>query len=375
VKAAHHFFITICAASGSGGMEVKMKIFNIKNKKINKLLAIVITIILLLTGCGVKGNDPKQSVSRTNENSKNDPIVLKIAMTLNDKSNFYIGAAEFKKRVEEKTQGKIKFEIYHSAVLGNDRDLVEGLTMGSVDMAIVGTVTLASFVPETQVFGMPFIFRDRDHVAKVLNGPIGEKVAKLFEPKGIKFMAYWENGFRHLTNSKKPVKTLDDLKGLKIRVVQNPLHVSFWKALGTDPTPITWAELFTALQQGTVDGQENPIALIRDAKLYEVQKYMTLTGHVYDPAAVMFSLNSLNKLSPDLQKIILETAKEVGPWQINYMIQNEGKILEELEKTGLVIQKEPEIEAFRKAVEGVYNEFQAKYPWAKELIDGIKQTK
>jgi tripartite ATP-independent transporter DctP family solute receptor len=328
-----------------------------------------------MIGCGTQNNSEKQDTSAQQSSQQNEPVVFKIGMTLNDKSNFYVGAAEFKKQVEEKTNGKVKFEIYPSGVLGNDRDLIEGLSIGTVDMAIVGFVNTNSFIPETQVFGLPFIFRDRAHIAKVLNGPVGDKVAALFEPKGIKFMAYWENGFRHLTNAKRPVKSVSDLKGLKIRVVPSPLYISLWKALGSDPTPITWSEVFTALQQGTVDGQENPAILIRDAKLYEVQKYMTLTGHVYDPCAVMFSMKSLQKVSPDLQKIIIDTAKEVSQYQIKYSEENESKALTELEQKGLVIEKQPDIESFKNAAKPVIDDFIKKYPWSKEYIDEIVNTK
>lgn len=336
---------------------------------------IIVLVAITLFACSSQVKPNTEDTSSTEKTEQNEPVVFKIGMTLNDKSNFYIGAVEFSKRVEEKTNGNVKFEIYPSAVLGNDRDLIEGLSMGTVDMAIVGTSTTNSFVPETQVFGLPYLFRDRDHVEKVVTGPVGDKVANCFEDNGIKYMAYWENGFRHLTNSKRAVKTVTDLKGLKIRVMQSPVQIALWGALGSDPTPITWAELFTALQQGTVDGQENPTILIRDSKFDEVQKYMTLTGHVYDPCAVMFSMKSLEEISPEYKQIIFDTAKEVREYQVKYSEESEGKALEELEQKGFIIERNPDIESFKNLALPVIDDFIKENPWAKEYVDEIRNTK
>lgn len=354
-------------------------------KRKNQILAIILSILsvfALLVGCTSGGSNSEGTSTGSTNSSSPTPAAsspasvttYKIGMTLNDKSPFFVGAEEYQKRVKEKTQGKIDFEIYPSAVLGNDRDLIEGLSMGTVDMAVTGLSPTNSFVPETQIFSLPFLFDGREHVAKVLNGPVGDEVAGLFDNIGIKLMAYWENGFRHLSTSKYPVKSIDDLKGLKIRVMESPLHISIWSSLGTDPTPITWAELFTALQQGTVDGQENPISLFTSAKFYEVQKNISMTGHVYEPAAVMFSKASLGKVSEEMQKIIVDTAKEVAPWQIEYCTNSEAEFRKTCEENGVIFEDNPDIEAFRTAVAPVYNEFIGKYSWAKGYLDRIQNS-
>lgn len=334
---------------------------HLRLKAIGTLLGFTL-LIALIGGCA---NQEKTSPGSTAGR------VLKMGMTLSKDSHYYAGAAEFARRVEEKSKGTLKVDIFTDAVLGNDRVQAESLMAGTLDMCVGGLGPLAPFVPETQVFGLPFIFKDRGHVARVLDGPTGEKVAKLFEPKGIKYLAYWENGFRHLTNSKRPVKSVADVKGLKIRVMENPVHVSLWKALGADPTPMTWAEVFTALQQGTIDGQENPLAIIYGQKLYEVQKYLTLTGHVYDACAVMMSMSTYNSLTPDQRRIIEETAREVTSWQRAYCEKMEKDLVDKLKEKGMVVSELADPEAFRAKMDIVYKEFEDKYPWAPELIKAV----
>ena len=349
-----------------------------------QVIAVILCVVMMsvvMAGCNNQPAAPVTPPPSGNGDTPTTPIappadalLFKIAMTLNDSSPFYVGAVEFDKRVREKTDGAVGFEIYPSAVLGTDRDQIEGLTMGSVDMAIGGLSNTNSFVPETQVFSLPFLFADRAHVAKVLTGPVGDEIAAKFDSHGIEFMAYWENGFRLLSTSKYPVQSVSDLKGLKIRVMESPLHISIWSNLGTDPTPITWAELFTALQQGTVDGQENPLTLFTSAKFYEVQKNITMTNHVYEPAAVMFSQMTLKKATDEQQKIIIDTAKEVTEYEVAYCESMFATDKKTCEDNGVVFEENPDIESFRTAVAPVYDEFIAKYDWAAGYIEQIRNA-
>ncbi|MDK2822020.1 MAG: TRAP-type transport system periplasmic protein [Clostridia bacterium] len=344
-------------------------------KTLRKGLALLIIFTLIisvaLVGCGTE----KSSTSKS-ENVKQEEktVVLKLGHVLNESSPFHKGAEEFARKVEEKSKGRLKIEIFPSAQLGNDRELAEGLQLGTVDISISGSAAVTGFVPRLQVFDLPFLFRDAEHAYKVLDGPIGDEVLKDFEAKGIVGLAFWENGFRHLTNSKRPVKIPEDVKGMKIRVMEIPIHVQFWKLLGTDPTPMAWTEVYTALQQHTVDGQENPIQTIYTQKIYEVQKYLSLTGHVYAPAVVMISKKTYEGLSSDLQKVLTEAAKETATYERNYIKDLETKALKELPKLGMEVEMNPDKEAFKAAVQPVYKDIGEKLK-VKDMIEKIINTK
>ncbi|MDA8226402.1 MAG: TRAP transporter substrate-binding protein [Desulfitobacterium hafniense] len=336
-----------------------------KNRKRSSIIALLVILALIVSGCG---SNAKQAAA------PKGPIELKLGHVLNEASPFHKGAVEFAKKVEEKSKGSLKISVFPNAQLGNDRTLAEGLQFGTVDMAVVGTATVAGFVPRVQVFDMPFLFRDAEHAYKVLDGPIGDEVLKDFQAKGIVGLSFWENGFRHLTNSKKVVKNPADVKGLKIRVQEIPLHVSFWKLLGTDPTPMSWTEVYTALQQKTVDGQENPIQTIYTQKIYEVQKYISLTYHVYAPAVILISKKTYDSLPPDLQKIVVDAARETATYERNYIKDLESKALAELPKLGMQVETNPDKEAFKAAVQPVYKEYGDKLG-VTNLISKIIETK
>lgn len=340
-------------------------------KKLAAFMAVMLVGLLVLSGCG-GGN---KTASNSGEKDKQEgPIVLKLGHVLNEASPFHKGAEEFARAVKEKSGGRLEIKIFPNAQLGNDRTLAEAMQMGTVDMEVAGTATLVGFVPRLQLFDLPFLFRDQEHAYKVLDGPIGEEVLKDFEQKGIVGLAFWENGLRHVTNSVRPIKTLNDVKGLKIRVQEIPLHVSFWKLLGADPTPMAWTEVYTALQQKTVDGQENPIQTIYTQKIYEVQKYISLTGHVYGAAVIMVSKKTYDKLPAELQKVLVDAARDTANWERNYVKDLEDKALKELPGLGMEIEHNPDREAFKAAVQPVYDEYAEKLN-AKDLIEQILNTK
>ncbi len=175
-------------------------------------------------------------------------------------------------------------KVHHSRQLGDERQVVEGLQLGTIHLTVVSTGPLGGFVPEMNVVDLPFLFRDTEHAYKVLDGEIGQSLLKKFDAVGIKGLAYWENGFRQITTTKKPVQQPGDMKGLKIRVMENKIHQAAFRQVGADATPMAWGEVFTSLQQGLLDAQENPTPIVWAFKLYEVQKYLSLTNHVYSPA-------------------------------------------------------------------------------------------
>ena len=203
------------------------------------------------------------------------PITLKLGHIAEPENPYGQGADYFAKLVKERSNGEIEIQVFPSSQLGNQRDLVEGLVFGTVDMTLTGTAVLGNFVPEVAVFDLPFIFRDIPHAYKALD-TVGMDLCKLGEKQGMITLAIWENGVRHMTNNRQPIRTPEDMKGLKVRVMEQPVYIEMMKALGASPTPMAMSELYTALQKGVVDAQENPLAQIATKRFDEVQKYISV---------------------------------------------------------------------------------------------------
>ena len=205
-------------------------------------------------------------------------VVLKLGHAVAPEHPYHLGAVRYSELVAQRTKNKVKIDVYPSTQLGNERDMVEGLQLGTIDLVVTSTGPLGGFVPRIFVVDLPFLFRDREHAYKVLDGSIGRELLDAFSAKGIRGLAFWENGFRQMTNSVRPIEKPEDLKGIKIRTMENKVHLSAFRAFGASPTPMAWSEVYTALQQKTIDAQENPIAIIYFQKIYEVQKYLGLDG-------------------------------------------------------------------------------------------------
>ena len=234
---------------------------------------------------------------------------IKIAHVVNEKDAFHVCALKFKEIVEEKTDGDVTVTIFPNAKLGDERALLEGMKMGVVDAGIITSGPIINFIPEFGVFDLPFLFRSPSHAYAVLDGPVGKTLLGKLEDQGWKGLAYGERGFRNLTNSKRAVKTPADVEGLKVRLMQNPIYVKTFKTLGANAVPMAWTEALTALQQKTIDGQENPLNVIVAFKLYESQEYLSLTRHAYAPNVVMMSMRSWDKLTPEQQEVVQEAAQ------------------------------------------------------------------
>ncbi|MBI5248021.1 MAG: DctP family TRAP transporter solute-binding subunit [Desulfomonile tiedjei] len=203
----------------------------------------------------------------------------------------------FKQSVEKALPGKVSVVVHHSAVLGSETQVLQQIQLGTTQMSVCTTGPVEAFVPEIKALEMPFVFPSYEAADKVLDGPVGQDLARMFEKSGFVALAFLDNGFRNLTNSKRPVKTPEDVKGLKIRTMEAPTHLAIWRAIGANPTPMAWP-IFTQLQQGVIDGQENPTAVIHAAKLIEAgQKYLTLTRHVYSALVFVASKAFLDGLS------------------------------------------------------------------------------
>jgi TRAP-type transport system periplasmic protein len=235
---------------------------------------------------------------------------LKMNITVPQNSHYGNAVDAFAKEVEARTGGRHKIQNFYAGALGAERESIEAVQLGTLDVVMTSTGPLPNFVPEVAILDIPFLFRDYAHARAVLDGPIGQELLAKFETKGLKALAWGENGFRHMTNSKHAVQGPGDLKGLKLRTMENPIHIQAYKGFGIIPTPMAITEVFTALQQGTVDGQENPLSVIQSQKFDQVQKYLTLTGHVYSPAVILMSKAGFEKLSPADKQAFLDAAKE-----------------------------------------------------------------
>lgn len=296
---------------------------------------------------------------------------LKMAYALSTSSHYGAGADAFAKSIEE--GGKYKVQQFANSALGGEREVIEGLQIGTIDLAIVSTGATLNFVPDTGVFDIPFLLRDLDHARAVLDGPIGQDMLAKFPKRGLVALAWGEQGFRHLTNNVRPVKTPADAKGLKIRTTENPVHISAFRAAGILPTPMAWPEVATALQQGTIDGQENPLSVITSAKLSQIQKHLSLTAHVYGPALVLMSPSVYSSLSKDEQARFQAAGKASAQAMREFVDNVERTGVEQLRKEGMQVVTDVDTAAFAAAVQPAYPEYYKKYD--KALIEAIRDTK
>jgi len=283
--------------------------------------------------------------------------ILKIGYATSATSHYGVGSTVFCEEMEKGTQGRYKCQQFPSSALGGEREQIEAVQLGTQDLVNTSTGPLGNFVPEVRIVDIPFLFRDYDHARKVMDGPIGQELSKKMAAKGLINLAWTENGFRHMTNSKRPLNSAQDAAGLKMRTMENKVHMDGYKTFGILPTPMPFPELFTALQQGTVDGQENPIPVILASKFSQVQKHLSLTGHVYSPAALILSPAVWNKLSDADKKVFTEAAKKGAAAQRKKVNDDEASGIAQLRAEGMQVIEKVNGESFRKAVAPAYANF------------------
>lgn len=262
---------------------------------------------------------------------------------------------EFKARVEKESNGRITVNVFPSGQLGSAQEMFESMQMGTQEMALLPTARISGFNANLQVFDLPFLFPNKSKAYEIFDGPIGEKVLATLETTGVKGLAIYEDGFKHFTSNKK-IETLEDFKGLKMRTMESPIIMEQFKKLGANPVPVDFGELYNALQQNTVDGQENPLATIVPAKLYEVQDYMLFSEHAYLAQLVLASGIWFNQLDAETQAIITRNAKEIAAWERNIVAQQEEGYIKTILDSGTRIfyLSETERAKMRTATEGVY---------------------
>lgn len=270
-------------------------------------------------------------------------------------------AYKFAELVAAKTKGEVKVEVFPGGQLGNDREMIEAMRQGVLDMSMEGSINYEAFVPETALFDLPFLFKDRQAVFKALDSPTSRQIWDTLRTQiGVRILSLPENGFRQITTAKTPIKSLADLKGLKMRVPQTKLYLDTFKALGTNPTPITFTELFTALQSGVVEGEENGMALIYSSKFYEVQKFLAVTNHIYDAAPIAISEKTWQTLTPDQQKAVQAAANEARDFQRQLVIEREDDLSKKLQAAGMTFTY-PDRDGFVKAVQPVIDGYKARF--------------
>jgi len=323
---------------------------------------VLVIMVVFLAACG--GKETAGDSEKSNESG--GKITIKFAHSAVESNSRHEAALKFKSLVEEKSNNEITVEVFANEVLGSEPQMVEGVAFNDIQM--VAASTYAQYEPKVDVFGLPFLFESNEQAWEMLDGPIGEEVFSGLLDNNLRVLGHFENGFRHVTNNSKPIEKVEDLKGLKIRTPEMPILVSIFEALGSNPTPMAFGELYMALQQGTVDGQENPISNIHASKFYEVQDYLSLTGHSYSATTVAISDEFWQTLSPELQEIVQSSLKEASTFHRNLVMEEEETLLKELEEAGMNVNR-PDIATFREASQAVYEEYEDTY--GKDLIDRI----
>jgi tripartite ATP-independent transporter DctP family solute receptor len=295
---------------------------------------------------------------------------LRINIAIAQNSHYGVAIDTFAREVEKRTGGRYKVQTFYSGALGAERESVEGVQLGTLDLTLTSTGPLPNFVPDVAILDIPFLFRDYAHARAVLDGPIGQELLTKFPPKGMIGLAWAENGFRHMTNSKRPVNQPEDLKGLKMRTMENPIHIEAYRQFGILPTPMAFTEVFTALQQGTVDGQENPLSVITSAKLDQVQKYLSLTGHVYSPAIFLMNKAQWDKLSEADRQAFVDAAKEGIKANRARVDEDERRAVADLRGKGMNVVENLDKARFQAALAPVYADFGKRF--GQENIDRIR---
>ena len=357
-------------------------------KKSAKLLSAVMAgaMVLSMAGCGSSSNSAEttaaaaettaaadSSAAESKEATSNtDATVIKLGTTVNEQDSFQVCAEKFAELVKERTNGAYEIEIHPNGALGDERTMLESMQMGTLDMGIITSGPFVNFSSAMGVLDMPFLFANNEEAYKILDGEIGKELLATLEDADLKGLAYAERGFRNITNSKKPITNAADVAGLKLRVMENDVYTATFKALGVNAVPMAWSDALTALQQGTIDGEENPINVIYSYKLWESQKYVTLDRHSYSTAIITMSNDLFKSLPEDVQKIFEESAQEAAEYERQWVADQEADQLQEIKDHGMEVVENPDVDSFRAAVQSVYDAYPDYADFIKRIQDALK---
>lgn len=336
--------------------------------------AIALLLVILSVGCGGQEAANSADTSASSANKKGDAgkvYELKLGHNVTVDSEVDKGAKKFKELVEAKTNGRVKVTVFPSAQLGSEIDMVKNMGMGAIDIVIPGDGAFGTYLPEYQGLVLPFLIGSLDHMDRVYNGEIGAEIDKILKEKvKSRMLAVWHRGPRNLTANKE-VLSPNDLKGMKLRVTTIPLVVDSWKAIGANPTPIAFGELFVALQQGTVDAQENPLDLIYTSKFYEVQKNVMLTEHTYSPWLFLVNNDVYEGFPDDIRKQFDEAVKEATAYQNQLVKDSQEEYKKKLQENGMKIVNVDK-ESFKKKYMESGIEAELKKKAAPDLFDRVR---
>jgi tripartite ATP-independent transporter DctP family solute receptor len=299
--------------------------------------------------------------------------VLRLATLQGEGQPSYAGVKKLAELVDERSNGELKVEVFGDGQLGTEQESVEGVQFGTIDMFMGSTGSVGRFLPKLEAFAHPYVWRDLDHMLAVVRGEIGDELTEeLVTGTGIRIVDMgWLFGRRHLTTRQTEVMTPDDMAGLKIRVQPTEIYLATIEAMGGNPTPMDFKEVYTSLQTGVIDGQENPINVIATRALYEVQDYMMLTGHITQNQTIVINDQVFQSLAPELQEILVNATRDAGDYQNGLLEQQEAEQLELIKANGMQI-VEPDVEAFREATADVHEQFDA--AWGEGFFERIKNA-
>ena len=340
-----------------------------------KLTALILTLAMTLSLAACGSNSSGQTGGTSAGGASGKSYTIKLGTTGNEEHQSTIAANFFKEKVEELTDGGISVEVYPNSQLGSEREMAEGVKLGTIEMTIVTTDgTLPAWVPETQVLSIPYLLTSKKVAYDVLDNTLQPYFAPLFEAQGFKHLAFCELGFRHFTTNKQEITCAADMKGQTIRVQEAPIWFALTDSLGAIGTPVSFNELYTALQQGMVDGQENPIASIASSKFYEVQKYMCLDGHTYGAESILMSLDYYNALPAEYQTAVDEAASYASEKQREQVSANEAEQLQQIKDSGTIVCEDPDIASFQEATADLYMRPEVQEIVTPELTEMVREA-
>ena len=352
-----------------------------KKRIIATLLTAVMAISLMACGGGSSASsssdaaggsgDASADTAAADTGSGDAEITIKIGHSDTTTNLIHVSLENFAAYVNEQSGGKVKVDIYAAEQLGSNAEMAEMVEMGSLDAMMLPQGQLATYAPKINALGLPFLFSDYESVYKVLDSEIGEELVADLANRNMIQLAYWENGLRQVTNSKKPINAPADLAGLKIRTPEDAMTIAIFKALGASPSPLAFSELYLALQQGTFDGQENPVSNIYANNFADVQKYISITNHKYECKNMIFSLTKWNQYPEDVQNLLLEAAKKFGDEHRKAIVDSQEEQLKALQEKGMEV-TEPDLAPFQEATKSVYDDFYAQNDWAEDLVTRIQ---
>ncbi|KAA9031601.1 DctP family TRAP transporter solute-binding subunit [Niallia endozanthoxylica] len=329
------------------------------------ILVFIMVFAAVLTACG------QSSSNKNQDESKKDTYVI-VAGHAAAKDHFAQKSFEkFKELVEKNSNGRIKVEIHPGGELGGEREMVEQILLGDLTMMAPASAPLDAVTKSMAVWDLPYLFTDRQMAHRVLDGEVGQEVLDSMSDKGLVGLAYWENGFRHLTNSILPIASVSDFAGINMRTLENPMQIKAWSLAGANATPIAFTELYAALENHTVDAQETPLSLMYSMKFYEVQKYLSLTGHTYSPWPVVMNKQFFDSLPDDLQQVVRDAAYETREYNRQLSKEDEEQALQLLKDQGMEVLEltEAQKQEFKHAMSEIYSD--VKNDVGEELFDKL----